>query len=117
MAKIKRIETVFIRVSNLKKAIDWYKQVFDLSIKWETKKAVALKLGETDITLVEENEIVPPSDSTFNLFTDDIKGLHSHIKKLDIPVSEIKTWNKLRYLSFYDKDQNKIEVCNYNKIF
>ena len=48
------IGTVFVRVTNVFESRNWYVSKLNLQIHWETDKICAFKLGETDITIVQQ---------------------------------------------------------------
>lgn len=106
---IKRVETVFIRVSDIEKSSAWYKSVLQLDIKWGKEGMAAFKLGETDITIMQQ-ELDITKDVTFNLLVNDIHSFRQHLKSLNINVSDIKTWEDLYYISFLDIDGNEIQA-------
>lgn len=104
-----RIETVFVRVSNIKKSTSWYKKVLQAKIKWQDKYISAIQLGESDLTLVQQ-ELEHFKDITFNLRVDDINTYYLYLKQLDIDVTPITKWNDLLYFEFCDIDKNQIQI-------
>lgn len=106
---IKKVETVFIRISDIKHSENWYQKVLRRPVKWKKPGIVAFDLGETDITLVQQ-ELENTKDVIFNLLSDDLTEFREHLLSLGIDVSTVKVWENLRYLSFQDPDHNKIEV-------
>lgn len=115
MTSLKRVETVFIKVSNLESAVKWYKEVLELSVKWKNVagKAVAFNVGDTDLTLVEDKNREIVTEPSFILFTDEINIFRDSLIQKDIEVSEVKEWYDLRYFSFKDIEGNCIEICSY----
>lgn len=117
MSLVTKVETVFVRVCDLEKSLEWYQRVLGLSIKWksEDRNAVAFSTGgETDITLVRESQVEKLSDNTFNFFVKDIITFQQQLKNEGIDVSEVKKWFNIEYISFKDLEGNFLEACHYN---
>lgn len=106
---IKKIETVFVRVSDISAAKKWYKKVLSKNIKWEMDKIVAFELGDTDLTLVEQEQ-EDLKDVTYNLLADNLETLRRNFIELGVKVSSIKYWKNIKYFTAWDPDSNKFEV-------
>lgn len=54
----KRIDTVFLKVNDFEKAIDWYCSVLGFTLRWKHEAGgyAALNIGETPLTLVRSSE-------------------------------------------------------------
>lgn len=109
-----KIETVFIKVKNINLSKNWYQNVLGLTVNWENKdkKVVAFNCGETDLTLVQEQNPIPYNDSTFNILVNDIENLHHQLSKKDILLSKIKQWNNIHYFELKDLDGNHLEFIS-----
>ena len=105
------IGTVFIRVKDIKRSKKWYQENLDLFVNWEMDNICAFKLGETDITLVQQ-ELDVTKDVTFNIFCNDIIGRRDKFLERGICVSELKEWNNITYFSLKDPDSNLLEICS-----
>ncbi|MEN6480926.1 MAG: VOC family protein [Anaerolineaceae bacterium] len=118
-----RIETVYLPVRNLDRAVQWYRDTMQLEILWKNETAASLKLGETPLTLLkyqfpgmseppyEDFEFVPVTEVLFNIFTSDIEAAHKLLEDKDVAVSDIEIHENLRDFIFADLDGNMIGVC------
>lgn len=105
------IGTVFVRVTNVFESRNWYVSKLNLQIHWETDKICAFKLGETDITIVQQ-ELDLTKDVTYNIFCDNVIKQRDELIKKGVEVSELKHWNNIVYFSFRDPDGNLLEMCS-----
>ncbi len=109
----RRIDTVFLRVRNLEKAIDWYTRELGLTLRWKQPGLACLNLGETPLTLMEVAEgFVPVTEAPFNFYAPDIEAAHRRLKEAGAVVDdEITDEPGVRWFSFTDPDGNRLEVC------
>ena len=113
-----RIDTVFLRVTDLKRALEWYHKVFSLEMGWADidNGYASLKLGETPLTLVATptDQFVPQtSHAPFNFFVPDAEAAHAHLTSLGIECTPIVT-DSVKWFDFYDADGNLLSVCNWH---
>ena len=71
-----RIDTVFLEVNDLAKAIKWYSETLSLTMRWNKNGYAAFSAGETALTLVQSEQVIPAKHSPFNFFTPDTEGVH-----------------------------------------
>ncbi|WP_342025973.1 VOC family protein [Cytobacillus pseudoceanisediminis] len=63
-----RIDTVFLQVIDFGKAIEWYSTVLGFPVRWRDDQGgyAALEIGETPLTLVRSERVIPSSHMPFN---------------------------------------------------
>ena len=67
---IKRIDTVFVEVSDLDYSIKWYSKILGLTLRWNRNGYAAFTVGETTLTLVQSAVVTPAKHSPFNFFSE-----------------------------------------------
>jgi catechol 2,3-dioxygenase-like lactoylglutathione lyase family enzyme len=114
----KRIDTVFLKVTDFQKAIDWYSTVLGFSVRWVDEKGgyAALNVGETPLTLVRSTPSDPAySRVSFNFFTPDIEGAYQHLLESDVYVEPIQADGNVKWFKFKDLEGNPLEVCYFQE--
>jgi catechol 2,3-dioxygenase-like lactoylglutathione lyase family enzyme len=110
----KRIDTVFLKVADFEKAIDWYQTVLGFSVRWVDEKGgyAALNIGETPLTLVRSTTVEPASSKvSFNFFTPDIHSSHQHLLNNNVEVEPIQEDGNVKWFDFKDLEGNHLGVC------
>ena len=120
MPKVKkpflRLDTVILRVKDIKKASNWYQQKlgFRATYSDDDEKLVVFDLqGTTSLTLwqLKDKEKLATS-STYPIFlADDIQTAHETLAAQRVKTEAITENGSLRWFSFYDPDGNRLEVC------
>lgn len=120
MPKVKkpflRLDTVILRVRDIKKARAWYQQKlgFRPTYSDDNEKLVVFDLhGTTSLTLwqLKEKEKLTVS-STYPIFlAEDIQAAHETLASQRVKTEPVTETNGLRWFGFYDPDGNRIEVC------
>ena len=108
----KRIDTVFVYVKNLRKAVAWYKKILKLDIGLDYPGYVSFKLGETYLTLIENINQVNKEWQSFNFFVNDAKEVYAYLVKEKVKVTPIKH-DGVDYFSFFDLDGNQLGICSF----
>ncbi|WP_053217808.1 VOC family protein [Virgibacillus senegalensis] len=118
---VKRIDTVFLQVSNLERAVQWYKEVFDLDTVFESDgsndRYTVLQVGETPITLME-NKTVNNESLTHPIlyfFSDDIDSAHDKVKSHSKDCSDVTLEDGVNFFEFKDLDGNPLGICNFSE--
>jgi catechol 2,3-dioxygenase-like lactoylglutathione lyase family enzyme len=59
-AIFKRIDTVFLKVKDFDRAIDWYSNILGFTVRWKDEEGgyAALNIGETALTLVRDYKTI-----------------------------------------------------------
>ncbi len=111
-----RLDTVILRVRDIKKARAWYQQKlgFRPTYSDDDEKLVVLDLqGTTSLTLwqLKEKEKLTAS-STYPIFlAEDIQAAHETLAAQRVKTEPVTENNGLRWFGFYDLDGNRMEVC------
>jgi catechol-2,3-dioxygenase len=117
MSKLfKRIDTVFLKVRDFDKAIQWYGEVLGLEVRWRHDEGgyAALNVGETPLTLVRmspNDEAAQDGRISFNFYVPDIHQAHQHLKDHGVDVGEIVDYGDVLSFNFSDLDGNQLGVC------
>lgn len=114
----KRIDTVFIKVSNIDKSLEWYKEVLELELRWRHGNYAAFDVSETALTIYQEDDTSafdPINYSTFNFYVSDINEAHRHIKSKDVVIGDIQDGGDVQWFSFEDLDGNKLQACYFQE--
>ncbi|BCJ87046.1 VOC family protein [Effusibacillus dendaii] len=117
----KRIDTVLLRVKNIKKACRWYQEVLGLEAAYigeDDHRIAVFKIGEgeTPLTLYElhSDEVMPARrfSTTYPiLFAENPETLYETLKNKGVEVEELEDDGRVTYFGFRDPDGNRLEVC------
>lgn len=118
-----RIDTVILRVKNIKKAARWYKEVLELTPVYEAENdqgMVIFQLGDgPPLTLYEigYDEVMPAKrfSTTYPIFyVEDIEAVHSTLLQRGVEAGAIEDDGTVKYFRFRDPDGNALEVSHYS---
>ena len=107
---LKRIDTVFLPVTNLERSIAWYTETLGLTLRWQVQGYAAFHVAQTALTLVQADAAVPAKHEPFNFYVDDIKGVHAHLAGLGVAVSELRDHGNLLEFTLTDPDGNRLGI-------
>lgn len=115
-AFFKHIDTVFVPTRNVEQALDWYVTVLGGTPGWRSERGEyqSVTFSETSITLFltdDENEYLP-RHCAFNFYVPSAEAAYNHLVSHDVRVEEISEYGA-KYFVFYDRDGNRLEVCEY----
>ncbi|MEF3308715.1 VOC family protein [Paenibacillus sp. GYB004] len=107
----KRIGSMFIRVSDMKKAVEWYSRVFDLPynndyLEDRLSTVYTLHLDETEVLLDSNGEAAPSPQPLMFIRTDDIRSTLQFFKDNDIKIHKEVLENNI--IIFEDPDGNRL---------
>ena len=112
----KKIDTVFIPVKNLEKALPFYVDVLGGLPGWTDDNGIyqAITFGDTSITLcVGQHKLEHQmSNSLFSLYTTSIEDARAYLTSHGTDVGDIME-DGAKYFIAIDPDGNRIEVCSY----
>ncbi|MCP3740902.1 VOC family protein [Rossellomorea sp. BNER] len=117
-----QVNTVFIHVTDLKKAAQWYSDLFGLEINLEDVHSPVYNIpvkGDTGITLDDHAfdasfQHSPSKNPCFNFFTLNIEEAYTFVKNKGIKITrEIEKVNdNTIWFNIEDIDGNQIMICN-----
>ena len=118
-----KVDTVIVRVPDLERARKWYEENLDLEpgfIDTRKDRLVIFKTGgETSFTIYElkpgEERPTGKTPASYPiLYAPDIIAAHRHLTEHGVKVGPVQgTPGRTQWFSFWDLDQNLIEVCHY----
>lgn len=111
-----KVDTVFIPVQNIEKAMPFYVDVLGGTPGWTDNNGnyQTIAFGNTSVTLCSiEHKLEKKLDtSLFSLYTTSIEKAHAYIASHGIDVSEVME-EGAAYFIMKDPDCNRIEICSY----
>jgi catechol 2,3-dioxygenase-like lactoylglutathione lyase family enzyme len=111
------IDTVIVRVSDIKMSGRWYREKLGLAPVWEdlSMNLVVLETnGPTSLTLwqTEKKIDVNKDTASYPIFkTQNAAALKEELQSRGIKVEELITEDYVSYFFFYDPDDNVLEAC------
>ncbi|MFD2613166.1 VOC family protein [Paenibacillus gansuensis] len=107
----KRVGSIFIHVSDMKRAVDWYCRVFDLPynedyIEGRLSTVYTLHFEGTEILLDSNNGAAPAPQPLMFFKTDDIRQTLQFLKESEIVIHNEKLENNI--VIFEDPDGNRL---------
>lgn len=117
----KKVNNVFIHVSNLKKSAQWYSRLMGLPFTPEDAVSPVYNIPvttETGLSLDDHTfdpgfVLKPSTHVLFNFYAEDIDLAYSYIKESGITVvKEIERIGELAYFNIEDPDGNVLMICN-----
>ncbi|MDP5273864.1 VOC family protein [Chengkuizengella axinellae] len=121
MNLVKRIDTVFVPVTDLKKSEAWYMEVFSFEeavFRSSDGNYVGFRFeghGEpkTALTLYKADEVPTLKHMAFNFYTEDVDALHTKLKETGVEVTEIHAGDGMRFFEFVDPDGNELGAVTF----
>jgi predicted enzyme related to lactoylglutathione lyase len=114
----RRIGAVFIPVSDMQRAIQWYSHLLDLPITATAHEGRIYDLpmvGETMLILDGHKPVTNSSQPLLFFWTEDIQAAHDFFKNSGIEiVREIENIGGVTTLTFKDPDNNLLMACQRN---
>ncbi|KUO74705.1 MAG: hypothetical protein APF77_03710 [Clostridia bacterium BRH_c25] len=113
-----RVDTLFIPVKDLEKAVDWYTQTLELGLIWKNDEGgyACVDGGTLPITLAQipqDRDFVPFASAPCNFFTNNVEEALRVLKDKGVEASEIDKLYEVKWFWFRDPDGNRLEVCSY----
>ena len=95
-----RIDTVFLEVNDLAEAIKWYSETLSLTMRWSKNGYAAFSVGETALTLVQSEQVIPAKHSPFNFFTPDIEAVHRILTEKQVDADPVTDYGDIKTFAF-----------------
>lgn len=115
---IERIDTLCMKVKNVKKSSDWYEELLGFSVVFKDKGYRVLRIGDgTGVPLtIEEGNNTHHTEQSYPIFySSDICGLYAKLKAHHVRVSELNDDGVNHFFDFFDLDDNKLQVCYFKE--
>lgn len=123
MKSVKRIDTVFVPVTDLEKSEKWYMNTFPFKVVYRSSDGqyVGFRFNEkgelrTALTLYKVDKMPERSHIAFNFYCDDVDGYHSYLSKQGNKVSEIHGGDGMRFFDLFDPDSNGLGIVTFKEI-
>jgi predicted enzyme related to lactoylglutathione lyase len=117
---INTIGAVFIPVSNMTRAIEWYSDLLDLPLLETSHEGTIYDLpmaGDTALILdANEKEVTNSSQPLFFFMTEDMAASYAFLndKQIEI-IGQVEAIGSVSFLTFKDPDNNLLMVCERKK--
>lgn len=107
----KKIDTVFVTVTEMESAVEWYSNCLGLKPIWQDQHISVMGTGgETPVTIIQQNTS-EEEHPLFNFLTDDIEKAHQHLREKGVKVDPITETDILKTFDFLDPEGNRLNVC------
>ncbi len=115
----RKVDTVILRVSDLDKAREWYREklgVRELFGKKQDNLIVVSVGGDTSLTLWQMNpgQELAPSNKLGSfpiLMSDDVRKAYRTLTERGVKTEPVQSGGSVQWFAFFDLDGNRIEVC------
>lgn len=113
MSLIERIDTVCLKVRDIKTASSWYQEMLGLEEQYREEHYAILKIGKSGIPLtLEKGEPNGGGNSTYPIFfSSSIDEAHKTLSSRGVTVTDIQQDDLNTYFELFDLDGNKSQVC------
>ena len=113
-----RIGNVFVPVSDMDRAIEWYSDLFDLPVGEASHDGTIYDIemdGETGLILDANKPVENSSQPLCFFWSDDLGAVHEHLEERDVPIDmDIEDIGSVSFLTFEDPDGNRLMACQAN---
>ncbi|WP_442598914.1 VOC family protein [Neobacillus sp. D3-1R] len=118
MSLFSKMDTIILRVADIKAAKKWYEEVLEFTSSYESNgdhAIVIFPIGNgPSITLYEwqHDESHSPASSSYPIFfAENIEEVHTKLTSRGVETSELQKDGSTTFFTFYDLNGNKLEVC------
>lgn len=120
MKSVKRIDAVFVPVTNLESSENWYLDTFPFKVVYRSSDGqyVGFRFSDdvgtkTALTLYKVEKMPERNHIAFNFYCDDVDGYHNYLSKHNYRVSEIHGGDGMRFFDLYDPDGNGLGIVTF----
>jgi len=117
MAFVKRIDTVFVPVTDLERSERWYLEMFPFKVTFRSGDGRYVGFSfkdhhplQTGLCIYKAEKVVKSEHETFNFFTEDAEGYHRFLQERNVKVTDIHVDGNTRFFEFYDPDGNRMSA-------
>lgn len=118
---VKRIDTVFVPVTNMIASEKWYLSTFPFKVGYRSSDGQYVgfrfdnKQGnlQTALTIYKVDKMPDRNHMAFNFYCEDIDGFHSYLSKQDYQVGEIDGGEGMRFFDLFDPDGNGLGIVTF----
>lgn len=121
-AIVKRIDSVFVPVTDLKRSEEWYLRMFPFRVTFRSGDGtyVGFRFADSEpgnlktaLTLYKKDRVIPQEHIAFNFFSEDIDDAHRFLKEQGVEVQDIQGGEGMRFFEFTDPDGNRLEAVTF----
>jgi predicted enzyme related to lactoylglutathione lyase len=119
---IKRIDTVFVPVTDIKRSEEWYLAHFPFRVVFRSEEGdyVGFRFDEpgplqAGLTLYQADSIPESKHLAFNFYTSDVDAVHGHFEQSGVKVTEIHGQSGMRFFDLWDPDGNSLGVVTFDE--
>ncbi|WP_349409690.1 VOC family protein [Pseudalkalibacillus sp. SCS-8] len=123
MKSVKRIDSVFVPVTDMERSEKWYKEVFPFEVVYRSSDGqyVGFRFAEkgelkTALTIYKVEKLPERNHMAFNFYAEDVDAFHSYLTSNGYEASEIHAADGMRFFDFYDPDQNELGVVTFEEV-
>ncbi|UOE96193.1 VOC family protein [Alkalihalobacillus sp. LMS39] len=111
MEIIEKIDTICLKVRDIKKAKEWYKEKLNFKVSYDGGHYIVFQIGNSSVPLtLEQGE--SKNSTTYPIFyTSRIEEAHEQLKSKGITVDEVQKDGVNTFFTFYDLDGNLLQLC------
>ncbi|MBY6271189.1 MAG: VOC family protein [Bacillaceae bacterium] len=120
MALVKRIDTVFVPVTDLERSEKWYLDVFPFIVTFRSADGNDIGFSfkdrhplQTGLCIYKTDKIERLGHVAFNFFTEDVDGYHRFLLERKVKVTEIHEEGGTRFFEFFDPDGNELSAVTF----
>ncbi|WP_223275484.1 VOC family protein [Paenibacillus elgii] len=117
---IKRIDTVFVPVTDISRSKEWYMNLFNFRVVYESPDGsyVGFRFNEsgplqTGLTLYQTDQLPESRHIAFNFYTTDVDASYAYFTERQVRTSEIHGAGGMRFFDAWDPDGNGIGVVTF----
>ena len=120
MTFIKKIDTVFVPVTDLDRSEKWYLEVFPFKVTYRSGDGSYIGFSfvnhhplQTGVCIYKTDSVERTSHPPFNFYTDAIDDYHCFLQAKHVPVTDIHEEDGTRFFEFHDPDGNMLSVVTF----
>lgn len=84
-------------------------------MRWNRNGYAAFAVGDTALTLVQSENVIPCKHSPFNFFTSHIDDVHQFLVENNVDTEEVMTYPDIRTFDFKDPDGHILGFCQFEE--